>query len=257
MQTTTIWALGDYPKVAKDVVWDLGPALVSACDIGPGQRVLDVAAGSGNAAIRAAQAGADVVACDLEPALLDAGRRQANGLAIEWVQADAQDLPFADGEFDAVISCIGAIFAPDQRATAAELARVCRPGGTIGMVNWTPDGLVGEFFAVFAPYEPPLHGPPPVAWGSEDHARDLLGEHVDSLRLRRASIVVDHFASPADMCDYYKRHFGPTIAAYAAVADEPERLAALDRDFLAFTERRNRGGTYEYEYLLVVARRRA
>jgi SAM-dependent methyltransferase len=249
----TIWALGDYPKLAKDMVWDLGPALVDACDIGPGQRVLDVAAGNGNVALRAAQAGADVVASDLEPALVDAGRREADGLPIEWVEADAQALPFADGEFDAVMSCIGAIFAPDQRATAAELARVCKPGGTIGMVNWTPEGIVGEFFGVFAPYGPPADGPPPVAWGSEERVRELLGEHVDSLRFRRASVVVDHFARPEDFCGYYKRHFGPTVAAYAAAED---RLAELDRDFLAFAERWDRGGSYEYEYLLVVARTR-
>jgi SAM-dependent methyltransferase len=249
----TIWALGDYPKVARDVVWDLGLPLVNACGIGPGQRVLDVAAGSGNAAIRAAQAGADVVACDLEPALLDAGRRTTDGMAIEWVQADARALPFADGEFDAVISCIGAMFAPDQRATAAELARVCRPGGTIGMVNWTPEGMVGEFFGVFAPYVPPDDGPSPVAWGSEERVRELLGEHVDSLRCERASVVVDHFARPADLCDYYKRHFGPTIAAYAAAGD---RHAELDRDFVEFAERWNHDGTYEYEYLLVVAQTR-
>ena len=252
--TTTIWALGDYPRVARDVVWDLGSALVRACDIGPGARVLDVAAGTGNAAIRAAEAGAQVVASDLEPALLETGRREADGAAIEWVHADAQALPFADGEFDAVVSCIGAMFAPDHRATAAELARVCRPGGTIGMVNWTPEGMVGDFFGVFAPYAPSIGGPPPVAWGSEEHVRELLGEHVRSLRLERASVVVDHFARPADLREYYKRHFGPTIAAYAAVADEPERLAALDRDFLELAERWNRGGTYELEYLLVVAR---
>jgi ubiquinone/menaquinone biosynthesis C-methylase UbiE len=250
MQTTTIWALGDYPKLARDLVWDLGPALVDGCGIGPGQRVLDVAAGTGNAAIRAAGAGADVVACDLEPALLDVGRHAAP--AIEWVQGDAQELPFADGEFDAVISCIGAMFAPDQRATAAELARVCKPGGTIGMVNWTPEGMVGEFFGVFAPYAPPSDGPSPVAWGSEEHVRDLLGEHVESLTVQRASVVTDHFASPREFCDYYKRNFGPTIAAYASVDDDAE----LDRSFLEFAQRWNRSGAYEYEYLLVVARTR-
>ena len=247
----TIWALGDYAKVAKDVAWDLGPALVKACGIGPGQRVLDVAAGNGNAALRAAQAGADAVACDLEPALLDAGRREANGVAIEWVEADAEAMPFADNSFDVVMSCVGAMFAPHHQPTADELVRVCRPGGTIGMINWTPEGLVGDFFGVFAPYTPPLDGPPPVAWGSEEHVRDLLGEHVQSLSLERASVVVDHFASPREFCDYYKRNFGPTIAAYASAADD----AALDRSFLDLAERWNRGGAYEYEYLLVIATR--
>ena len=254
-----MWAHGDYHRFAKETVWELGPRLVHACGIKRGQHVLDVAAGSGNVALRAAEAGAQVVASDITPASLEAGRREAErrGLAIDWVEADAQALPFFDGEFDVVMSCIGAMFAPDQRATAAELARVCRPGGTIGMINWPPDGLVNEFFGVFAPYAPPLDGPPPVAWGSEDHVRDLLGEHVESLRCERASVVVDHFASPAEMCDYYKRHFGPTIATYAGVADDAERVAALDRDFLAFAERWSRGGAYEYEYLLVVATKSA
>ena len=117
------------------------------------------------------------------------------------------------------------------------------------MLNWTPEGMVGGFFGVFAPYAPLADGPPPVAWGSEEHVRELLGAHVESLRCERASLVVDHFERPADLCAYYKRNFGPTIAAYASAADE----AALDRSFLEFAERWNRGGTYELEYLLVVA----
>ena len=254
MQTTTIWALGDYPKVARDVVWDLGSALVDACGIGPGQRVLDVAAGSGNAAIRAARAGADVVACDLEPALLDAGRRQATGRRSSGSRRTPRRSRSPTASSTPSSHCIGAMFAPDQRATAAELARVCKPGGTIGMANWTPEGDGRGVLRALRAVRPPADGPPPAAWGSEDHVRELFGEHVESLRLERASLVVDHFARPADLCDYYRRNFGPTIAAYAAVADDPERRGALDRDFLEFAERWHRGGTYELEYLLVVAR---
>lgn len=172
--------------MARDIVWDLGPVLVAACEVGPGMRVLDVGAGTGNAAIRAAQAGADVVASDLPPELFDTGRREAvaHGVELEWVKADAQALPFADGEFDVVLSAIGAIFAPDHRAAADELVRVCRPGGTIGMVNWTPEGTVGEMFRLFGSYasSPPPGAQPPVLWGTEQHVRELLGDRVPPWR---------------------------------------------------------------------------
>src|SRR5262249_24315336 len=150
-----------------------GAELVEACEIRAGQRVLDVAAGTGNTAIRAAEAGAQVVASDLTPANFEAGRREARvrGVELEWVEADAEALQFADGEFDVVTSSFGAIFAPDHHAVADEMLRVCRPGGTIGMLNFTPEGLFTDFLGVFAPYVPP---PPQGArsaalWGSEEH----------------------------------------------------------------------------------------
>ena len=138
---STVWALGDYHRFAKEMVWGVGPELVAACGIGPGQRVLDVAAGTGNVAIRAAEAGADVVASDLTPESLEAGRREAEerGVELEWVVADAQALPFADAEFDVVTSSFGAMFAPDHQKVADELLRACRPGGTIGLASFTPD----------------------------------------------------------------------------------------------------------------------
>ena len=153
-----MWGLGDYHRFATTMIWGFGPELVAACDIGPGMRVLDVAAGTGNVALRAVQAGAEVIASDLEPAQLAAGRRVAaeRGLALEWVEADAAALPFADDAFDVVVSAAGAIFAPRQQDVADELVRVCRPGGTIGMINFTPGSMVDAFFAVFgrhAPYE--------------------------------------------------------------------------------------------------------
>lgn len=260
-----MWALGDFHRVAKDVVWDLGPVLVEACGIGTEQRVLDVGAGTGNAALRAAETGAEVVASDLTPELFEAGRREAaaRGVEVEWVEADAERLPFADGEFDVVISCIGAMFAPHHQATADELLRVCRPGGTIGMVNWTPEGTIGHLFRVFAPYAPPPppDAEPPVMWGSEEHVRELLGDGVETLDLERRQLVVDHFADPVECCEHAKENFGPTIAAYANVSGDPDRVAALDRDFLRFAEEHNRGdpdgpALYHYEYLLVVARKR-
>jgi ubiquinone/menaquinone biosynthesis C-methylase UbiE len=258
---TTVWALGDYHRFAKKMVWGVGPELVAACGIGPGQRVLDVAAGTGNVAIRAAEAGADVVASDLTPECLAAGEREAReqGVEVEWVVADAQALPFADGEFDVVTSSFGAMFAPDHQSVAAELLRVCRPGGTIGMANFTPEGGVGDFFGVFAPYlpAPPPDALPPVLWGDEEHVRKLFGDGVSSLELTRAWLVERSAGGPREYCDFYRETFGPAVAAYSG---EPARVAELDRDFLAFATRMNRGkpdgpSEYHYEYLLVVARK--
>ncbi len=259
-----MWALGDYHRFAKELVWEIGPVVVEACGIGPGQRVLDVAAGTGNVAIRAAEAGATVVASDITPEHFAAGRREASerGVELEWVQADAQELPFADGEFDAVTSSFGAIFAPDHAAVAEELVRVCRPGGTIGMANFTPEGLAADFFGVLAPYAPapPPGALPPLLWGSEEHVRELFGDRVESLRLTRAEYV-ERAAGPRAYREFFKQTFGPAVAIFASLADQPERAAALNREFLGFAERANRGAPegpaeYGYEYLLVVARKR-
>jgi len=259
-----VWALGDYHRFALDTVWGLGPVLVEACGIAPRQRVLDVAAGSGNVAIRAAEAGADVVASDLTPENLAAGRREAvsRGLEVEWVEADAEALPFADGEFDVVTSCLGAIFAPDHQAVADELVRVCRAGGAIGMINFTPDGLAGEFFGLFGHYAPPPpeNALPPVLWGDEKHVRDLFGDRVDSLELTRGEYVERSPGGPEAYCDFFKQTFGPLIGLYSSLAGRPETAAALDRDFLDFATRSNQGppggpAEYRYEYLLVVARK--
>jgi ubiquinone/menaquinone biosynthesis C-methylase UbiE len=261
----TAWALGDYHRFAKATVWELGTVLVEACRIAPGQRVLDVAAGTGNTAIRAAEAGAEVVASDLTPENFEAGRHEAaaHGVELEWVEADAEALPFGAGEFDVVTSSLGALFAPDHQAVADEMVRVCRSGGTIGMINFTPEGLISDFFGVLAPYMPP---PPPGAlppplWGSEEHVRELFGHRVDSLEMTRGEYV-ERAAGPHDYRELFKQTFGPVVATYASLADDPDRAAALDRDFLDFAKRANRGrpggpAEYTYEYLLVVAGRRA
>jgi SAM-dependent methyltransferase len=262
-QARSMWGLGDYDRFARALVWDFGPRLVRACGIGPGRRVLDVATGTGNVALRAAESGAEVVASDLAPANLAAGRRAAValGLEVEWVEADAEALPFADGSFDVVTSSVGAMFAPDHQAVADELVRVCRRGGTIGMVNYTPDGGVGEFFETFAPYlpPPPAGVRPPVLWGTEEHVRLLFGGRVDSLELVREDAVETLEGDPSDYVAFYKAHFGPVVAAYELLAGDPERTAALDRDFLSFATRLNRGSAagpveYHFGYLLVVAR---
>lgn len=258
----TVWALGDYPRIAREVLAGLGPRLVEAARVGPGLRVLDVATGSGISAIAAAAAGAEVVAADITPELLAAGRSEAvrHGLAIEWVEADAQALPLPDDDFDVVLSSIGAMFAPDHQRAADEMLRVCRPGGVIAMANWTPDGSIGEFFRLLGKYAPPPAGAiPPVAWGSEQHVRELFGDRVESLWTRQQSLPVDRFADAREYCAYYRANFGPIIATFAGVADDDARSAALERDFLAYAERFNLAGQdeparFEYEYLLVSAR---
>jgi ubiquinone/menaquinone biosynthesis C-methylase UbiE len=258
-----MWALGDYHAFATSTVWELGTVLVDACAIGRGQRVLDVAAGTGNVAIRAAMAGAAVVASDLTPENFASGRRAAAaaGVEVEWAEADAEALPWGDQEFDVVASCFGAIFAPDQQQVATELLRVCRTDGTIGMINFTPEGRGGDFFRLLAPYAPPpLPGAvPPVSWGDEDHVRKLFGSRVASLEMRRREYV-ESAASPEAYLDLFKRTFGPMVAIHASLADQPERTAALDRDFLEFVRSANqstREGSVQipYEYLLVVARK--
>lgn len=260
-----LWASGDYPAVAAELIPQLGPELVRACGIQTGDRVLDVAAGSGNAAIPAAAAGAVVTASDLTPELFEAGRHLAEerGVELEWVEADAEAMPFADNSFDVVMSCVGAMFAPHHQTTADELVRVCRPGGTIGMINWTPDGFIGQLFATMKPYAPPPPpgADPPPLWGDEDHVRALLGDRVGDLTTRRQTLLIDHCASAEEFRDYWKRSYGPTIATYRYNHGRPARVAELDRQLLAFLVGSNRstvpGRTaYPSEYLLITAVKR-
>ena len=255
-----MWALGDYASVANEVVGDLGPVLVEASGITAGERVLDVAAGSGNASIPAAEAGAEVVASDLTPELLEAGRKLAGDrLSITWQEADAEALPFEDSSFDAVISCLGAMFAPHHQDAADELVRVCRGDGRIGLLSWTPEGFIGQMFATMKPYAPPAPAgaQPPPLWGSEEHVRELLGDRVRDLTATRRTLTVDNFKTPAEFRDYFKNVYGPTIAVYNANADDTEKVEALDRDLDALAERFGANdGSMEWEYLLVTAVRR-
>jgi SAM-dependent methyltransferase len=257
-----MWALGNYPAVVEEVVGELGPVLVEACDVRPGERVLDVAAGDGNAALPAAAAGARVTASDLTPELLDAGRRRAaeRGLEIDWQEADAEALPFADAAFDVVLSTVGIMFAPHHSAAAAELLRVCRPGGSIGLINWTREGFIGQLFATMRPYvaPPPPGVQPPPLWGDEDHVRELIGPEVTDLRLERRILTVDRFSAPEEFRDFFKATYGPVIAAYRGLTDT-DRSRALDRDLVELARRFTRdddGRTVmDWEYLLVTARR--
>ena len=254
-----LWALGDYPAVAEEVIPDLGPALVEACGVQAGQRVLDVAAGSGNASLPAARRGAQVVASDLTPELLERGRATAvaEGLDLEWREADAERLPFADHTFDTVLSCVGVMFAPHHQQAADELVRVCRSGGTIGVLSWTPEGFIGQLFATMKPYvaAPPAGVQPPPLWGREDHVRELLGDRVRDVRAERRSLRVQRFGQPEEFRDFFKATYGPTIAAYRNVAADPDRVAALDQDLVDLARRSHDGAGMAWEYLLLTARK--
>jgi len=255
-----VWALGDYSAVATEIIPELGTVLVNACRVGSGDRVLDVAAGSGNVAIPAALRGARVVAADLTPELLETGRRLAaqRGALLEWRQADAEALPFADGDFDTVLSCVGVMFAPHHQASADELVRVARPGARIGLISWTPEGFIGQMFATMKPYMPPPPPgvQPPPLWGNEEHVRGLFGDRVDQVSADRQTLTVDHFTTPEAFRDYFKANYGPTIAAYRGIADDPQKVAALDRD-LADLARRHQGSgpSMDWEYLLFTAQK--
>ena len=257
-----MWASGDYPSMVETFLLPLGPTLVQACGIGPGMSVLDVAAGTGNASIPAAEAGARVTASDLTPELFDAGREraEAKGVQLDWVEADAENLPFKDASFDVVMSSIGAMFAPHHQEVADEMVRVCRPGGTIGMLNWTPEGMIGALFKTmgpFAPPPPPGAQPPPL-WGGEEHVKELFGDRVDFRTLDRELLEITAFEHPHDYGEHFKAKYGPTIAARKNASSdgrEGELDDALDR----FCDEWNLGtedqARFEQEYLVVVGTR--
>jgi SAM-dependent methyltransferase len=258
----TMWASGDYPRMVETFLLPLGPRLVDACGIRAGDRVLDVGAGTGNAAIPAARRGAHVVASDLTPELLAAGSRRVerDGLDIEWVPADAEQLPFEDESFDVVMSAIGVMFAPHHEAAADELVRVCRPGGTIGLLSWTPEGMLGALFRTMKPFAapPPPGAQSPPLWGSEEHLAELFGGRVMFGTLRREVLEITAFERAGDYGEHFNAYYGPTIAARVNAARsgrEGEFDAALD----ALCDEWNRGSEdrarFEKEYLLAVGTR--
>lgn len=258
-----MWASGDYPLMVETFLLPLGPRLVEACEITPGSRVLDVAAGTGNASIPAAQRGALVTASDLTPELLEAGQRRpaAQGLDLTWVQADAEHLPFEDESFDLVMSSIGVMFAPHHQAAADELVRVTRPGGKIGLLCWTPEGMLGALFRAMKPFMPPPPpgaGPPPL-WGSEEHLANLFGDRVEFQTLERDVLEITAFDRPRDYSEHFKAYYGPTIAARANAVRE-SRDAEFDETLDQFCEEWSSGTSeparFQKEYLVAVGTRR-
>jgi ubiquinone/menaquinone biosynthesis C-methylase UbiE len=257
-----MWALGDYPSMVETFALPLGHVLVEACRISAGMRVLDVGAGSGNASIPAAKTGAEVTASDLTPELFDAGRvrAKAEGVELEWVEADAENLPFEDGYFDVVMSAIGVMFAPHHQTAADELVRVCRPGGTIGMLNWTPEGMSGALFRTmgqFAPPPPPGAQPPPL-WGSEEYLQNLFRDRVDFGTLERRILRITAFDRPEDYVEHFTERFGPTIVAQTNARDSG-REAEFNEAFAQFCRQWNLGtaerAMFEQEYLVAIGTR--
>lgn len=254
-----IWSKGDFAMVAS-LVFNASEQLAEALAIVPDERVLDVACGSGNGAISAARRSwGGVVGADYVPALLERGRERAAAerLEVEFVEADAQALPFDDASFDVTMSIFGAMFAPDQPLTAAELLRVTRPGGRIGMANWTPEGAVGQMFQTIGKHAPPPPGvESPLRWGTEDRVRELLGDGVAEIGFERR-ISRQPFRSAAHYIEFFRTYFGPTQTAYERVGPGGEQ--ALTDDLTAFLEQANTAGdramVLEAEYLQVIATR--
>jgi SAM-dependent methyltransferase len=230
------WASGDYAAVAARIVV-MAERLVDAADLRAGERVLDVATGSGNAALAAARSGCEVTGVDYVPELLERGRARAaaEGLEVTFAEGDAEDLPFPDAAFDAVLSCVGVMFTPDQERAAAELLRVCRPGGTIALANWTPSSFVGQLFRTVTRHVPPPAGVrPPGQWGTEERLRELLGTAISRLELKQHTFVF-RFRSPDEFAQFFRANYGPVHKAFKALDDRGQRrlhddLVALARE---------------------------
>ena len=253
------WSSGDYAAVAARIQ-TIAEQLVDAADVAAGSQVLDVATGSGNAAIAAARSGSTVTGVDYVPGLLERARMRAaaEGFEITFVDGDAENLPFADASFDSVISVLGVMFTADQERAASELLRVSRPGATIALANWTPSSFVGEMFRTVARHVPPPAGVrSPLQWGTEPRLAELLGHGVSELLVRPRSFVF-RFRSPDEFVDFFRTNYGPVHTAFAKL-DEPGRTA-LSRDLadLAATHDRSTGTSLAIasEYLEVVATRR-
>jgi SAM-dependent methyltransferase len=258
-----VWTSGNYAEVADRLIRRFGPTLVEELDIQRGLKVLDVACGAGNVAIPAALAGADVTGLDITPALLQRGAvlAAASGVDVTWVDGDAEDMPFADASFDAVTSAVGVMFCPSHEKAAAELVRVCRPGGSIGLIAWTPEGLIGSLFGVlkpFAPAPPPGAKPGPL-WGTESHVAELLGDAVDELHSERRMVLFEGL-TPDSFVDLMKASYGPVLRVFARIADDPARTAELDAALRSFARDFDLGAPgaprLEAEYQLTLARRR-
>jgi SAM-dependent methyltransferase len=233
------WASGDFAVVASRIVL-VAEQLCDRADLRAGWRVLDVATGSGNAAIAAARLGCDAVGVDYVPALLERGRMraEAEGLDVELVEGDAEELPFEDGAFDAVVSVFGTMFAPDHFKTAAELLRVCGPGGTIALASWTPTGFIGELFRTVSQYTPPPAGvASPMLWGTEEHLARILGNGIASLALTERTFDF-RFATAREFVAFFRRWYGPTVRAFAGLTDAAG--AALEDDLVALAREYNR-----------------
>ena len=233
------WSSGDFAVVATRIVL-VAERLVDTADLHAGWHVLDVATGSGNAAIAAARLGCTAVGVDYVPALLERGRERvaAERLPVELIEGDAEALPFEDDSFDAVISVFGTMFAPDHERAASELLRVSRPGGTIALASWAPDGFIGDLFRTTSKHVPPPPGlQSPMLWGTEPHLREIFGDGISSLEVREQTYTF-RFRSAEDFVAFFRTWYGPTLKAFAAL--EGSAREALESDLVALTRTRGR-----------------
>lgn len=247
------WGLGDYHAIAARELWPVGARVVERVGVGAGDAVLDVACGSGNAAIPAAQAGARVTAVDLVPELLDAGRRAAAqvGVDIDWLEGDAEALPAGDARFDVVVSTFGCMFAPRHQVAAREIDRVLRPGGRIGLCTWPQHGIMAEFFNAMDRYLPPMpaFAAPPVRWGDEEYVRGLFAHTAIELAFEREAISFPEFDTVDDDLEFHLARFGPMVRARQA-AERDGSWPALRARLVELT-----GRLRPAEYLVVLGRK--
>jgi SAM-dependent methyltransferase len=252
MDPKQMWDAGNFAAVAEKIL-DAGEVVVAAAGVEPGMEVLDVACGTGNATLPAARAGARVTGLDFAPGLLEVARERAADamLEIDFVEGDAQALPFEDASFDRLVSTFGHMFAPDHRKTAEEMKRVLKPGGAIAVASWMPEGAIGRMFRVTADLLPPPPGPPPGLWGTEDHVREMWGDDVE---FERHEIVWTD-DSVESYAQFMLESFGPLLNAREVLG---EREGELDRAYRDFLERENEAddGTLRFrgQYLLAVVR---
>jgi ubiquinone/menaquinone biosynthesis C-methylase UbiE len=253
------WSSGDYAIVGT-TLQIVGEALCEALDLRAGQKVLDVAAGNGNVTLAAARRWCDVVSTDYVPALLERGRERAvaERLAIEFRQADAEALPFVDASFDVVVSTFGVMFTPNQDKAATELLRVCKPGGKIGLANWTPEGFIGQLFKTIGKHMPPAAGvKSPALWGTGARITELFGAQASSIQLEQRHFVF-RYRSAQHWIDVFKTYYGPLLKTFGAL--DPQAQAALTDDLFALIKRFDRSGdktmVVPSEYLEVVVTRR-
>ena len=236
-----MWASGDFAVIGT-TLQIVGELLCEGVDLRAGERVLDVAAGNGNATLAAARRFARVTSTDYVPALLERGRRraEAEGVDVRFEVADAEALPYPDAGFDVVLSTFGVMFAPEHRQAASEMMRVCRPGGRIGLACWTPQGFLGQLLKVVAGYVPPMPGvQSPLLWGTDAHIQDLFAGAAKIAHTAR--YFAFRYQSPAHWLDVFRTYYGPVHKAFAAL--DPDRRAALEHDLLALLRRADRGGS--------------
>lgn len=256
------WAAGDFSMFATTITI-VSETLCETVDVRAGQKVLDVATGSGNTAIAAARRGCDVTGVDYVPALLERGRMRAEveRLAVTFVEGDAEDLPFPDASFDVVLSTFGVMFAPDQERAASELLRVCRPGGKIGLANFPPESLAGGFFRTAARYQLPPRGVrAPVLWGTEDRLNELFGDNVASISLTPRCVHL-RYRTAADWFEFFRRHFGPIGSVHAGLDEAKQQRFAQDLMELVADANRSGDGTIkapvDYVDVVIVKRESA